>query len=172
LVSDVDKRSEGRANVFLAAALASGADVTAVRIRNISSHGALVEAPALPAVGTRVRLLRGELSAVGQLAWSGAGQAGITFSGSVRVENWVKRVDDRGQQRVDGVIAALRGTGSVPAELLDAGADQSLAAMSAALDVICERLSSTPDMSLELGEELVRLDSLAQALRRLAGRPV
>jgi hypothetical protein len=170
-VTELDKRSEGRANVFLSAALADGAAVTAVRIRNISPHGALVEAPTLPAVGTKVRLLRGQLSASGELARAGAGQAGITFSGSVNVAKWIKRLDDSAQQRVDGMIAALRSTGSVPAELLETS-EQSIGAISMAIDQICERLSSIPNMSLELSEELVRLDTLAQALRRLAGRPL
>lgn len=60
-----DQRSEGRSNVFLTASLDTGAAQVAVRIRNIASRGMLIEASSLPAVGTRVTLVRGQLSAVG-----------------------------------------------------------------------------------------------------------
>jgi hypothetical protein len=49
----------------------------------------------------------------------------------------------------------------------------SIAALSAELDELCERFAETPDMTIAFGENLLKLDSIAQALRRLAtGRPV
>jgi hypothetical protein len=167
-LSEADKRSEGRANVFLTASLDAGATVAAVRIRNVSSRGALIEGTSLPAIGTRVRLLRGQLCALGELAWVSLGQAGINFTTEIKVEQWVKRVDAVGQERVDGVIAALRGSGKVPTELQGAESIASLATISAELDEICERLANAPDMSIKFGEDLLKLDSIAQSLRRLA----
>jgi hypothetical protein len=163
-----DNRSEGRSNVFLTASLDTGAARIAVRIRNLASRGALVESSSLPPVGTRVKLIRGELIATGDLAWDGAGQGGINFCDPIDVERWVKRVGHVGQQRVDRAVAALRGHGETPADWDGSKSFDNLGAISAALDSLCERLSGTPDMSVELGEDLVKLDTIAQALRRIA----
>lgn len=165
-----DQRSQGRSNVFLTAVLDSGIGRSAVRIRNLSATGALIEGSALPPVGTAVRVLRGDLSACGTLAWADRGHAGISFAAEIDVAAWVRR--HNGQQRVDGVIVALRSS----APLLDhrkggASAD-SLPEISAALDKLCDDLAANSGMSIELGEQLVRLDSIAQALRQIAsGKP-
>lgn len=162
-----ENRVEGRSNVFLTAVLHAAGKTSPVRIRNISVRGALVDAPGLPPVGEQVRLVRGSLSAAGELAWAGNGQAGVNFDREIEVAAWVQRVGHSGQQRVDGMIAAVRaGVRATP----EKARDGSLAAMSADLDAICERMARTEGMSLELGEELVKLDALAQALRRLAAR--
>jgi len=163
-----DQRSEGRSNVFLTASLDTGAAQVAVRIRNIASRGMLIEASSLPAVGTRVTLVRGQLSAVGELAWAGSGQGGINLQDSIDVGLWVQRIGHVGQQRVDRVVAAIRSASDIPVEGQAARELASLLEISAALDRLCESLSATPNMSIELGEGLVKLDAIAQALRRLA----
>lgn len=167
-----DNRSEGRSNVFLSAALNMGTELIAVRIRNLSAHGALVEASTLPPVGSPVRLMRGSLQADGELVWKGAGQGGITFARNIDPEHWVKRVGHGGQRRVDGVMSALRGLGNIPPEASDVHNEQSIETISSALDQVCDELAATPGMSIELGEKLLRLDTIAQSLRRLAtGKP-
>jgi hypothetical protein len=163
-----DNRSEGRSNVFLTASLDTGTARIPVRIRNLASRGALVESSSLPPVGTRVRLVRGELIATGDLTWDGSGQGGINFCDPIDVESWVKRVGHAGQQHIDRAVAALRGKGETPADWDGAGSLGNLGAISIALDSLCERLSGTADMSIELGEDLVKLDTIAQALRRIA----
>jgi hypothetical protein len=165
--STVENRSEGRSNVFLTAMLDGAGTSTPVRIRNISARGVLVDGRGLPPVGTPVRLSRGRFSAAGQLAWAGEGQAGVNFDREIDVASWVQRVVHAGQQRVDGVIAALR-TGTRLPRSHDSGADLSLGEISAALDETCERLAQAQGMSVEFAEELIKLDSLAQSLRRLA----
>jgi hypothetical protein len=45
----------------------------------------------------------------------------------------------------------------------------SLALLSEELQKICERLSNSTVVTAEFGEELVKLDTLAQRLRQLAG---
>jgi hypothetical protein len=161
-------RAEGRSNVFLTATLDSGGASTTVRIRNLSVHGALLDGPALPPVGTRVRLKRGRLSVAGHLAWEGEGQRGLKFDAEIDVASWVRRVGHSGQERIDGVLASLRSSGNVPPELEDGQQRESLPVISAALDQLCERLATMPGISVEFGEELLRLDSIAQSLRRLA----
>jgi hypothetical protein len=168
LVEPADHRSEGRSNVFLTAVLNLGAATIAVRIRNLSPYGALIEASSLPPVGSQVRLIRGQLQVSGELAWHSAGQGGLNFVRNIDVPQWVKNVGHGGQQRVDGAIAALRGSGRMRAEPGEAEGLESIAAISGALDRVCDELSAIPNMSIDLGECLLRLDSIAQALRCLA----
>ena len=165
---EADQRSKGRSNVFLTAVLDSGAARCPVRIRNLSASGALIEASAFPPVGASVRLLRGELSAVGTLAWADAGHGGISFQSDIDVAAWVRRIGHGGQQRVDGVVAALRGSAPLPNHVQGGGSAESLLEISAALDRLCEDLAASATMSVELGEQLLRLDSIAHAVRRIA----
>jgi hypothetical protein len=162
-------RSESRANVFLAAVLQDRGSSTAVRIRNLSRSGALVEGPSLPPLGARVRLVRGHLQAAGDLAWSNPGQAGINFERLIDVEAWVKRPGHASQQRVDDIVTALRNPGRGSFDLQDSEDPPSIANISESLERLCERLSAKPNMSLEFGEELLKLDSIAQDLKRLCG---
>jgi hypothetical protein len=168
LQPDIDHRSQGRSNVFLSASLLIGGVPLPVRVRNMSRHGALLDGGSLPQEGVRVRLVRGELSAEGEIAWQREGHAGIRFSGEIDVSAWVKKVGHSGQQRVDNAIAALRRNDPLPANA-DPQAP-SLARISQELQSICERLACSPTMMVEFGEELVKLDTLAQTLRQLADR--
>lgn len=162
-----DKRSEGRSNVFLTATLDSGTGPVLVRIRNISTSGVLVDGASLPSVGTKVRLSRGELSVTGELVWQGTRQGGINFAENIDVDRWVQKAGHPGQQRVDGIMAALRRSERVPDELQEVPTG-SLMEISKALDQVCQRLAAMPNMSTDLGEALLRLDSLAQSLRDIA----
>jgi hypothetical protein len=163
-----EHRLNGRSNVFLAASMDSGSGYRPVRIRNISAGGALVEGNPLPALGATVRLVRGELAVAGKLAWQAAGLAGIEFAGSIDVPRWVQRIGHSGQQRVDTIVMALRDSAVPPREQRKPATNDTLPAISAALDQLCERLAATPNMSIELGEDLLKLDVIAQSLRRLA----
>jgi hypothetical protein len=164
-----DNRSEGRSNVFLAAALETAAGSIPVRIRNISSEGALLDGPSFPPLDTRVTLARGGLSAAGKIVWQEEGYCGISFDERIAIVEWVKRVGHSGQQRVDGIVAAIRKSGTVPEELQAVeNSDESLPAISEALEQLCERLASSPNMSMELGEELLKLDCIAHSLRTIA----
>ena len=166
--SKKENRSEGRSNVFLSGTIDASGVSFAVRIRNLSPNGALIDAAELPPAGTKVRLLRGSLSASGELTWNSCGQGGITFQRSIDVPRWVQRVGHAGQQRIDRAVAAIQRSEPVPRELVRVSETDSPAAISTALDQVCERLAGTTNMSLELAEELLRLDAIAQDLRRLA----
>jgi hypothetical protein len=165
-----DNRSEGRSNVFLTATLSGAAGQLAVRIRNISPHGALIQGSSLPSPGSKIRLTRGRLAVAGDLAWEGSGHAGLNFDSEIVVADWVRRAGHEGQQRVDQILAALQTSDSVPEALQTRKESSSLAAVSATLDALCERLANQPNMSLEVGEELIKLDAIAQLLRELAAK--
>jgi hypothetical protein len=140
-----------------------------VRIRNMSAGGALIDGPDIPAAGARVLLVRGSLRASGHVAWREKGQAGIAFEAAVKTSLWIAKAGHAGQQRVDDVVAAIRHSEPLPqdAPLLP---EQALVDLSTTLDDICDRLLMIGAISEPLGEELVRLDAVAQSLRLLAGR--
>jgi hypothetical protein len=160
---DSDSRSAVRSNVFLAAILDTGVSTLPVRIRNLSSTGALVEGATLPALGTRVRVLRGRLNASGELAWEGDGQVGIRFDRAIVVKEWVERV---GHVKIDETIAPSRQEGNLgETEAVRPG---SLQAIAAALDEVRAQLAILPELPVEVREELVKLDVIAQSLGDLA----
>ena len=165
---DPNHRSQPRSNVFLSAALIVGMAAVPVRLRNLSTRGALLDGPSLPPAGSQVRVLRGELSAEGEIAWRADDQAGLRFSGEIDVEKWVQRIGHRGQQRVDQTVAALRS--HERQALMEGDGQPSLSQLSEELDRICERLADSPAMPVELAEELLMLSGVAASLRGLAGR--
>ena len=161
---DTEHRSDIRSNVFLTAVLLGGEEPRPVRVRNLSPGGAFLDGDEIPPVGATVSLVRGSLAVAGNVAWQSEGHAGLRFAKEIDVGAWVKRVGHQGQRRVDEAVDALRHR-QRPAAAADA---PSLVRVSAELDGICERISASPTMSIEVGEELVRLDALARALQQIA----
>jgi hypothetical protein len=137
-----------------------------VRIRNLSPRGALLDGNSLPSTGAEVQLVRGGLNARGHVAWQERDHVGISFDEQIDVDQWVRRVEHSGQQRVDNIVAALKRDESPP-EVRDA-ALPSLIAISSELDQICARLAGSSEMTIELADELLKLDALAQTLRHVA----
>ena len=155
--------------MFLDAVLVVGTATRPVRLRNLSSNGALIEGASLPTEGSKVRVIRGELTAEGEIAWQERAFAGLRFASDIEVERWVKRVGHRGQQRVDEAMAALRGHQN-HRRGANGGMELSIAEISIELDRICERLADAPPNRLAIAEELPKLNRLARALQQLTGR--
>lgn len=166
-----DNRSESRSNVFLTASLVGGEFVGAVRVRNLSPAGALVDGPSFPPIGAEILLLRGALEAEGTVAWQAGSLAGIRFTGPIDVAEWVKKSGHPGQQRVDIAIAALR-RNEEPSGSDGESELASIEQISVELDQICERLIGNSSLPAELGEEFFNLNALARSLQRLAGRSI
>jgi hypothetical protein len=169
LTESPNNRVETRANVFLSAVLDTGSQVVPIRIRNISSNGALIDGTNIPDAGSNVVLLRGSLSANGHVAWRESAQAGIRFDHVVNTTLWVAKSGHGGQQRVDEIVTAIKRSNPLPrAPKLNDG--PTLPEISATLEAICDRLGTFPEISDAFGEELVKLDAVAQSLRRISGK--
>jgi hypothetical protein len=156
--------------VFLMAVLSTGSTSCAVRVRNLSPQGALLEGSNLPAEKRNVCLKRGSLASEGQIAWFGGRQCGIRFSRPIVVAEWVERAGPVGQQRIDATVAEFRDSPASNLHLAGPScqADQhSLVEMSATLLKSCERLAALPSMSVELAEELLKIEATGRALRDL-----
>ena len=159
-----DPREHLRSNVFLSAALGHGRDSRPVRIRNVSAMGALVDGKNLPNEGASVRLRRGGLCAGGEVVWQSEGQCGIRFHNCIDVEPWLTRIGHSGQCRVDNLVEALR-SGNAPSGQVERAPGGGIEEISAELTRINEDLGNLPDLTIELAEELLRIDAVAQRLR-------
>jgi hypothetical protein len=159
-----------RSNVFLGAVLDVAETPHAVRVRNLAIRGALLEGAELPTAGTGVRLRRGTLAATGEIAWAEGAQRGVRFDGTIDVSEWIRPAGHAGQQWIDSTIAALR-TNPRALNLLvpDARKEQeSLDSLVAELEQVCERLAAVPDLSTDAAEQLIKLDAIGTAIRRIA----
>lgn len=172
-----DARAEPRASLYLAAALYCDGSSSLVKIRNISSTGALVEGRLVPAPGSLVQLVRGELIVHGLVAWSADARCGLKFSGTVDVQEWRAAPRNCQQQRVDEIVRLVK-AGAVPLPVRplvhgnhelapgDAGADprEDLQRASKLLEALGGALASDPEIVARHGTALQNLDIALQVI--------
>lgn len=166
-----EQRVERRNNMFVAAVLHWQGAPAAVRIRNLSPGGALIEGDRLPEIGTSVRLIRGRLSVAGELLWRDATHAGLQFSAPVRVADWLPAgARNAGQQRVDQIVFETKAAGSVTGITPSAPSPPDYAAIAAALTRAGEELIADPGLAERFPDALQAIDIAAQALTLLTRR--
>jgi hypothetical protein len=78
--SQTTNRRLRRANVLMAATLELSGEAIPVKMRNLSSEGALVQGDRLPVEGAQLLFRKGDLCVSGRVAWSNGNQAGISFA--------------------------------------------------------------------------------------------
>jgi hypothetical protein len=79
-ITNGQNRKSQRSQVLLSATLEHGGGSQAVKLRNLSEEGALVESEKLPIEGTTVHFIRNDLNAPGRVVWVSGRYAGIAFS--------------------------------------------------------------------------------------------
>ncbi len=145
----VDRRAE-RTHLFLVATLYVGGSGRAVRVRNLSATGALIEAAELPPVGSEVMLRRALLEAPGTVAWMESGRAGLRLSGPIDVSAWLPTKER--QSQVDCMAFNIK---------------QGIAsATTAPIAVVSERTMSMINIAAELASLQEQLGRLGDALSR------
>lgn len=92
--SITQNRRSRRSNVLLAASIEVAGAVLPVKLRNLSSEGALIEGEGLPAEGAEVLFHRAELSVVSRIAWVHGKQAGIAFKASLPREDVLRHIPE------------------------------------------------------------------------------
>lgn len=90
--SPTQNRKSRRSNVLMAASLELSGTSLAVKLRNLSSEGALIQGDALPVEGASVMFRKGELCVSGQVAWVKGRQAGIAFAEPLNPEQLLRHV--------------------------------------------------------------------------------
>ena len=161
--------------MFLAAVLRGSAFSIPVRIRNMSSTGALVEGAAMPDGGSSVRLIRGSLMIPAEVAWSAGGRCGLRFDGTVSIKEWLAPPSNKEQKRVDSAVRVIK-AGAIPLPLGAESHDASsplelyldLRAASKLLEGHCEELLGDPEALLRYGDKLQNLDIVLQTIGAVA----
>jgi hypothetical protein len=148
-----------RKNLLLAAVIEADGLKVAVRIRNLSEGGAMLDGAVLPRPGARLLLRRAEIEVGATVMWQSGGKCGIAFDNSaVTVEEWVagNRVasfeGQRGQARVDAIQQAVRTGGALPPEPASSPAEPSPADLGMR---VVEEIFNVRGLLDRLGEELV-----------------
>lgn len=157
-VSAADPRPP-RKNLMLSAAIEADALKVAVRIRNLSEGGAMLDGPILPRPGTRLILRRAEIEVGARVVWQVDGRCGVAFDDSaVTVDEWVAGNrppsfdGQRGQARVDAIQDAVRRGTAPPPEPQAPSEGPSIADLG---QRIVEEICHVRQLLDSLGEELV-----------------
>ena len=87
----IPKRDQKRSRVFLSAHVDCGEGLVEVRMRDISSTGALLESDFLPDAGSAVVLTCGKTTLQARVAWSDRGWFGVEFDRPLMVSRLIDR---------------------------------------------------------------------------------
>lgn len=90
--ANCQNRRSTRSKVLLAATLEVSGRSCAVKLRNLSAEGALVEGESLPVEGSNVTFRRNELNAPGRVVWVDSRYAGIAFEQKLQPEQVLRHV--------------------------------------------------------------------------------
>lgn len=161
--------------MFLVATLYFGRATTAVRVRNMSATGALVEGADLPPMGSTIILRRGALEAAGTAVWSESGKAGLAFGEPVTVSAWLPSKETKRQTQIDEIAFTMKQAArSVDAVLVPVRDDeQSVAAAVDELVAVQAQLGRLGDqLALDAGllekhPEVQLLDVAGQRIGRI-----
>jgi hypothetical protein len=171
-----NNRLDERSNMFVMATLYAAGGSTPVRIRNISRSGALIEAAALPPVGTDVRLTRASLSVAGEIVWVDQHRAGLRFATPTAASDWLPTGQrGTGQQLADELVHRAR-LGTVPTKTADpaptAATDlqDELIRLHQLLHHAGEELASDEALAANHMMALQAIDGVAHSLAKLAGQ--
>ena len=160
--------------MFIAAVLKGAAFSIPVRIRNMSSSGALIEGAAMPDGGSAIRLIRGPLMIPATVVWSAEGRCGLRFSSLVSVREWLAPPSNREQQRVDDTMRVIK-AGAIPLPRTDAHDPTSpveleldLRNACRLLQTHCDDVLGDPQALARYGDRLQNLDIVMQTMTAVA----
>lgn len=90
--SNVQNRRGRRSNVLMAASIELSGRSLPVKLRNLSSDGALIEGDCLPIEGAEVLFRRQELAMPARIVWNRGGRAGLEFRTQLAPETVLRHV--------------------------------------------------------------------------------
>lgn len=85
-------RRSRRSNVLLAATIEAFGNAIPVKLRNLSTEGALIEGKNLPLDGSRVVFKRNELAVDSHIIWVLGDQAGVAFDIPIATEDVLRNI--------------------------------------------------------------------------------
>jgi hypothetical protein len=168
----IDRRVSKRASLYLAATVYHDGHPSPVKIRNISSAGALLESRSDLPSGALIQLVRGNLIVTGLVAWSSDGRYGLKFSGGIDVQQWRANPANAEQQRIDEVVRLVK-AGAVPLAIHTTATDlpsdieglsDDLQRASDLLETLSDRLAKDGIVVAQYPCELQNLDIALQVI--------
>ncbi len=87
-----DERRSPRSKLLMAAVLEHRGGSMKVKLRDLSTDGALIEGDDCPLAGSRVVFRKNELALPGRIVWSQDGRAGIAFDAGLDPEAVLRHV--------------------------------------------------------------------------------
>ena len=91
--SDITQnRQSRRSNVLLAATIELAGAALPVKLRNLSTEGALIEGDELPVEGSEVVFRRNDLKVTSRVAWVDGKHAGIAFRRPIAQEEVLRNI--------------------------------------------------------------------------------
>lgn len=169
-------RSAPRTNMFVMASLVTNTAREAIKVRNMSPGGALVEGLRLPAPGIACLLHRGDISLEATVVWARDGKAGIRFRDRADVGLWLPS-GRRTQSEVDVAIKAAKAelvtapVAKIPAPLFSTELSrEDVVHTAASMEALADELADDPAVVARFMTKLQTLDIAAQTLRKLASQ--
>lgn len=143
-----DCRGGRRLNMFVNAVLCTSSGSAAVRIRNISATGAMINGKIPADKDERVRLSRGSVAVNGRLVWKRDDKAGMEFFSTLTPDAWLP-TEHAGQQYVDKIVENIRtrgGSKDLEAESLGKGPRmlRTFSGVCASVQQVAEALADDP----------------------------
>lgn len=179
--AEAEARRAPRTNLLLAATMDAGRMNAPVRIRNLSSSGALLEGASFPDVGGTLILRRLDLQIGATVVWNAGGRCGVKFDGTTCVSEWISGRSTAGQVQVDSIQAAIRaGSTTAPprtrpsgdladlAGSLDARLAEELAYVRRLLECIGDELSDEPAVVQRHARAFQNVDIASQLIGHIA----
>ena len=116
-------RRSTRSKLLMSASLEHRGGSIKVKLRNLSTEGAMVEGDRCPRAGSRVVFRKNELALPGKIAWSKGGRAGIAFDAGLDPEAVLRHVPPSMPLRYEvhkrpGLRARMSAEDRLAAELL------------------------------------------------------
>ena len=90
--NNLHNRRSRRSQVLMAASIEAAGVMLAVKLRNLSADGALVEGDQLPGVGDMVVFHKKDLRLPGHVAWISGNRAGVSFDAKLDPESVMRHV--------------------------------------------------------------------------------
>jgi hypothetical protein len=161
--------------MFVMATIYAESGSAPVKIRDLSTSGALIEGGVLPHPGSKIKLVRGSLTIGGEVAWRKGSKAGLRFDASASVAEWLpnrrtvapqEMVDAMVQEVKTGPVTALTAAEPLPSPV----SALELMRVKALIEALAEDLADDMGVVVRHGPKLQSLDLAAQLLGKLAAR--
>lgn len=163
-----ESREAHRINTMLAATALVGSQSWTIRVRNISSLGALVESAVRLNNSTSVTLKRGELSVVGNVVWSHGGFFGVKFLDEIDESLWVAIPTRTALMPADDVHPnASEEIGMIGDSVLSARVAEELAYVGRVINGVAASLSEDPILRMRHCGKIQELAMSAELLKGL-----